>query len=63
MECVSGFYPKQTALGYYYMQIENLPRNSQGNSRVNVQVTSELTPVFSFVHFWKEVNRDKIKAV
>lgn len=58
---MSGFYPKKTALGYYYIQIENPPRNSQGNIRVNVQVTSELRPISSFVGFWKEASRDKMR--
>lgn len=31
-----------TPLGYYYTQMENSPRNCQGNSRVNAQITSEL---------------------
>lgn len=56
-----GFYPKKIALGYYCLQTENPPRNSQGNIRVNMQVTSELRPVFSFVGFWKEASRDKMR--
>lgn len=58
---MSDFYPTKTAMGYYYIQIENPPRNSQGNSRVNVQVTSELRHIFSFVCFWKEESRDKMR--
>lgn len=44
-----------------YTQMENSHRNCQGNSTVNVQITSELGASFRFVHFWKDISRVKVR--